>query len=108
MVPQRDRHRPRRLLAVVVGANDHLLRPLRCPLGQLFLRLLQVSALIDWRLVILRNLGFVVSFALILVLSTTASVWAAEFGTAEEAKAMLEKAVAAVKKDKGEALRYVQ
>ena len=33
-----------------------------------------------------RNLGFVVSFALILVLSTTASIWAAEFGTAEEAK----------------------
>ncbi len=37
----------------------------------------------------LRNFGFVVGFALILVLSTTASVWAAEFGTAEEAKAML-------------------
>ena len=36
-----------------------------------------------------RNLAFVVGFALILVLSTTASVWAAEFGTAEEAKAML-------------------
>ena len=33
----------------------------------------------------LRNLGFVVSFELILVLSTTTSVWAAEFGTAEEA-----------------------
>ena len=52
----------------------------------------------------LRNLGFVVSFALILVLSTTASVWAAEFGTAEEAKAMLERAVAAVKEDKAKAL----
>jgi hypothetical protein len=51
-----------------------------------------------------RNLGFVVSFALILLLSTTASVWAAEFGTAEEAKAMLEKAVAAVKEDKAKAL----
>jgi len=47
----------------------------------------------------LRNLGFVVSFALILVLSTTASVWAAEFGTAEEAKAMLERAAAAVKEE---------
>ena len=47
-----------------------------------------------------RNLGFVVSFALILVLSTTASVWGADFGTAEEAKAMLERAVAAVKEDK--------
>ena len=52
----------------------------------------------------LRNLGFVVSFSLILVLSTTASVWAAEFGTAEEAKAMLERAVAAVKEDKAKAL----
>jgi hypothetical protein len=40
-----------------------------------------------------RNLAFVVSFALMLLLSTTASVWAAEFGTAEEAKAMLERAV---------------
>ena len=36
-----------------------------------------------------RNFGFVVGFALILVLSTTASVWAAEFGTAEEAKLCL-------------------
>jgi hypothetical protein len=52
----------------------------------------------------LRNLGFVVSFALILVLSTTTSLWAAEFGTAEEAKAMLERAVAAVKEDKAKAL----
>src|SRR5262245_29833921 len=52
----------------------------------------------------LRNLGFVVSFVLILGLSTTASVWAAEFGTAEEAKAMLERAVGAVKKDKAKAL----
>jgi len=52
----------------------------------------------------LRNLAFVVSFALILVLSTTASVSAAEFGTAEEAKAMLERAVAAVKEDKTKAL----
>ena len=41
---------------------------------------------------------------MILVLSTTASVWAADFGTAEEAKAMLEKAVAAVKEDKAKAL----
>ena len=43
LVPQRDRHRPRRLLAVVVGANHHLLRPLRRPLAQLFLRLLQAA-----------------------------------------------------------------
>ena len=51
-----------------------------------------------------RNLGFVISFALILLLNTIASVWAAEFGTAEEAKAMLERAVAAVKEDKAKAL----
>ena len=52
----------------------------------------------------LRNLAFVVGYAVILVLSTTASVWAADFGSAEEAKAMLEKAVAAVKEDKAKAL----
>jgi hypothetical protein len=52
----------------------------------------------------LPNLAFVVAYAVILVLSTAASVWAADFGTAEEAKAMLEKAVAAVKEDKAKAL----
>ena len=52
----------------------------------------------------LRNLAFVVGYAVIQVLSTTASVWATDFGTAEEAKAMLEKAVAAVKEDKVKAL----
>jgi hypothetical protein len=52
----------------------------------------------------LRNLAFVVGYAVIQVLSTTASVWAADFGTAEEAKAMLERAVAAVKEDKAKAL----
>ena len=31
----------------------------------------------------LRNLAFVVGYAVILILSTTASVWAADFGTAE-------------------------
>ena len=44
----------------------------------------------------LRNLAFLVGHALILVPSS-ASVWAADFGTVEEAKAMLERAVAAVK-----------
>ena len=43
LVSQRDRHRPRRRLAVVVDANHHLLRPLRRPLVQLFLRLLQAA-----------------------------------------------------------------
>ena len=52
----------------------------------------------------LRNLASVIGHALILVISTTASVWAADFGTAEEAKAMLERAVAAVKEDKAKAL----
>ncbi|MGA8435874.1 MAG: hypothetical protein WB713_14015 [Methyloceanibacter sp.] len=52
----------------------------------------------------LRNIAFVVGFAVIPVLSTAASVWAADFGTAEEAKAMLERAVAAVKEDKAKAL----
>jgi hypothetical protein len=51
-----------------------------------------------------RNLLFVVGYALSLVLSTTPSIWAAEFGTADEAKAMLERAVAAVKEDKAKAL----
>ena len=55
------------------------------------------------KLVMLRNLAFV-GYAVILVLSTTASVWAAEFGTEEEAKAMLERAVAAVQEDKAKAL----
>ena len=52
----------------------------------------------------LRNLASIIGHALILVLSTTASVWAADFGTAEQAKAMLERAVAAVKDDKAKAL----
>ena len=52
----------------------------------------------------LRNVAFVVGFAVIQVFSTTASVWAADFGTAEEAKAMLERAVAAAKEDRAKAL----
>jgi len=52
----------------------------------------------------LRNLAFVVGYAVILVLSTAASVAAAEFGTADEAKAMLDRAVAAVKEDETKAL----
>ena len=52
----------------------------------------------------LRNLAFVVGYAALLVFSTTASVWAGDFGTPEEAKAMLERAVAAVKDDKAKAI----
>ena len=52
----------------------------------------------------LRNRASVIGYALILIVSTTAPVWAADFGTAEEAKAMLERAVAAVKEDKVKAL----
>ena len=50
----------------------------------------------------LRNLASIVGFALIQVFSTAA--FAADFGTAEEAKAMLERAVSAVKEDKAKAL----
>ena len=41
---------------------------------------------------------------MIQVLSTAASVTAADFGTADEARAIIEKAVAAVKADKTKAL----
>jgi hypothetical protein len=47
----------------------------------------------------LRNLAFVVGTVFSLL-----AAWAADFGTAEEAKAMLERAVAAVKEDKAKAL----
>ena len=40
----------------------------------------------------------------LIVVCTAASLAAADFGTPEEAKAMLEKAVAAVKQDKAKAL----
>src|SRR5262245_65901340 len=55
----------------------------------------------------LHNLVFVIGYAVILILSTAASAAAAEFGTAEEAKAMLERAVAAVKEDKAKALDMI-
>src|SRR5262249_39670197 len=48
----------------------------------------------------LRNLAFVVGYAVILASSTVTLVAAADFGTPEEAKAMLERAVAAVKRGK--------
>ena len=52
----------------------------------------------------LRKLALAVAYAVILVLSTAASVAAADFGTPAEAKAMLERAVAAVKEGKAKAL----
>ena len=48
----------------------------------------------------LRNLALVVGYAAVLAFFSAAPVPAAQFGTAEEAKAMLERAVAAVKEDK--------
>ena len=50
------------------------------------------------------RLGLVVAYSAVLVLFTVASVAAAQYGTAEEAKAMLDRAVAAVKQDKAKAL----
>jgi hypothetical protein len=52
----------------------------------------------------LRKLAFTVGCTAALALVTVATVAAADFGTAEEAKAMLEKAVAAVSDDKAKAL----
>jgi hypothetical protein len=51
-----------------------------------------------------RSVAFVVGYAVVLVLFTAASAPAAQFGTVEEAKAMLDRAVAAVKEDKAKAL----
>ena len=52
----------------------------------------------------LRKLAFVVGYAAILILFTTTSLLAAEYGTPDEAKAMLDKAVAAVQEDEAKAL----
>ena len=51
----------------------------------------------------LRSLAIVV-FAVVIILFPSASIPAAEFGTADEAKAMLDRAVAAVKEDETKAL----
>ena len=51
----------------------------------------------------LRSLASVIGYAAVLVLFTT-PVPAAQYGTAEEAKAILERAVAALKEDKAKAL----
>jgi Single Cache domain 2 len=52
----------------------------------------------------LRNIVFVLAYAVTLSLFCAAPGLAAQYGTAEEAKAMLNKAVAAVKEDKTKAL----
>ena len=52
----------------------------------------------------LRHLALVVGCVAVLAFFTAAPVPAAQFGTAEEAKAMLERAVAAVKEDVAKAL----
>ena len=62
------------------------------------------SGYCSMKLVMLRNLTFLVGYAAVLVLLTASSVQAAQYGTGEEAKAMLERAVAAVKEDKAKAL----
>jgi hypothetical protein len=49
-----------------------------------------------------RHLAFVVGCVVALMLFTSASVAENQFATAEEAKALLEKAVGAVKDDKGD------
>jgi hypothetical protein len=56
------------------------------------------------RLFMLRNLVVVGSVIQMLSATTLVAAAAADFGTAEEAKAMLERAVAAVKEDKAKAL----
>ena len=56
------------------------------------------------RAVMLRSLAFGAGYAAVLLILTASSLPAAQFGTAEEAKGMLERAVAAVKEDKAKAL----
>jgi hypothetical protein len=53
--------------------------------------------------VMLRSLA-VVGYAAVIVLFAAISIQAAEFGTADEAKAMLDRAVVAVEEDKTKAL----
>jgi signal transduction histidine kinase len=52
----------------------------------------------------LRYLALVAAYAAVLVLSIAPSAQTAEYGTAEEARAMLDRGVAAVKADKTKAL----
>jgi signal transduction histidine kinase len=52
----------------------------------------------------LRNPAFIIRYAAILVLFMTTSVQAAQFGTEKDAKAMLDRAIAALKENKEKAL----
>jgi hypothetical protein len=54
----------------------------------------------------LRNLAFVVGYAVILVLSTANSVPAGQFGTAEEARAMLGESSRCCEERQGKSTRY--
>jgi hypothetical protein len=56
----------------------------------------------------LRNPAFIIRYAAILVLFMTTSVQAAQFGTEKDAKAMLDRAIAALKENKDKAPRDVQ
>ena len=52
----------------------------------------------------MKKISFIIAALSVMVVVGAATAIAAEYGTAAEAKAMLEKAVAAVKKDKAKAL----
>jgi hypothetical protein len=54
-----------------------------------------------------RNAARVAVYVAVLLV-TAASTQAAQYGTAEEAKSMLDRAVAVVKEDKDEGTRHVQ
>ena len=55
-----------------------------------------------------RNFVSVIGYVAALAFFTASPVLTAQFGTADEAKAMLERAVAAVKEEQGEGARHVQ
>jgi hypothetical protein len=57
--------------------------------------------------VVLRNFVIIVGVAMTIVLFAAARTPAAQYGTAEEAKAMLDRAVVAVKEDKAKALKVL-
>jgi hypothetical protein len=56
------------------------------------------------KIIMARSSVFVIGWSALLVVLAATSVLAAQYGTADEAKALLERAVAAVKEDKAKAL----